>query len=139
MENKNSTIIIALLVLIIGLLAGYVFGINGSPRNSWMNDMHEEAGEHMGDYNDSLIREDGAMQHAMDEMMLGFRGRSGEAYEEAFLRGMIVHHLGAIRMAEDLLEETERPELEELARDIIESQSQEVETMKGWLEEWFNN
>jgi uncharacterized protein (DUF305 family) len=139
MENKNSSIIITLLVLIIGLLVGYAFGTNNSPSISWMNDMHREAGEHMNDYNDNLIREDGAMQHSMDEMMLGFRGKSGEAYEEAFLRGMIVHHLGAIRMAENLLEETERPELEELAQNIIESQSQEVETMKGWLEEWFNN
>ena len=90
-------------------------------------------------YGDELIDEDGAMMHAMDEMMLGFRGKTGEAYEQAFLRGMIVHHIGAVQMAEELLKQTDRPELRAFAQDIIEVQSQEIETMKGWLEEWFNN
>jgi uncharacterized protein (DUF305 family) len=52
---------------------------------------------------------------------------------------MIVHHLGAIRMAEELLDETNRPELKAMAEDIIEAQSQEVEVMKDWLNEWFNS
>ena len=53
--------------------------------------------------------------------------------------GMIVHHLGAIRMSEDLLNETDRPELTQFANDIISAQQQEVEQMCAWLDEWFNN
>jgi len=138
MENKNQTIIIGLFALIVGLLFGYFFGTNTmSPRNFFNNEsMHEEMDEHM--YDNEIINNDGAMQHAMDEMMLGFRGLEGEAYEEMFLRGMIVHHLGAISMAEELLEQTDRPELIELANNIINSQKGEVEMMKGWMGTWFS-
>ncbi len=138
MENKNQIIIVGLLALIVGLLFGYFFGTNTmSPRNFSNGElMYEEMAEHM--YNDEIVNNDGAMQHAMDEMMLGFRGLEGEAYEEMFLRGMIVHHLGAISMAEDLLEQTNRSELIELANNIINSQTGEVEMMKMWLGTWFN-
>lgn len=146
--NQNQTIIIGLLSLIAGLVIGYMLGGNGI-MNGWQTSsydfMHEEMEEHMngeaGDhmYGDEIIDNDGAMIHAMDEMMLGFRGKTGEEYEEAFLRGMIVHHLGAVRMAEELLEETERPELVDFAQEIIEVQSKEVAVMKGWLSDWFNN
>lgn len=139
MENKNSIIIFGLLALIVGLFLGYFFGSTAMPyRGFFSNDsMYEEMGEHM--YGDEIIERDGAMMHAMDEMMLGFRGKTGEEYEEAFLRGMIVHHIGALRMAGELLEQTDRPELEAFAQDIIGVQSREIETMKGWLEIWFNN
>lgn len=147
MENKNQTIIIGLLALIVGLIIGYLFGGNNMMfnRGFFSNDsMYEEMEEHMGDemgehmYDDELIDEDGAMMHAMDEMMLGFRGKTGEEYEEAFLRGMIVHHIGAIEMAEELLKQTDRPELVKLANDIISAQNSEVDMMRGWLKDWFN-
>jgi uncharacterized protein (DUF305 family) len=137
MENKNQAIVIGLLALIVGLLLGYFFGVNTMPHRGSLGDesVYQEMGGHM--YGDEIVDNDGAMQHAMDEMMLGFRGLEGEAYEEMFLRGMVVHHIGAIGMAEDLLEQTNRPELIELANNIISSQSNEVEMMRGWLEEWF--
>jgi uncharacterized protein (DUF305 family) len=137
MENKNQTIIIGLLSLIVGLLFGYFFGTNTMNPRQYLGgeSMYGEMEEYM--YEDKIISEDGAMIHAMDEMMLGFRGLNGEAYEEMFLRGMIVHHIGAISMAEELLEQTERPELIGLANDIIKSQSSEVEMMKDWLGGWF--
>lgn len=146
MENKNSTIIIALLALVVGLLFGYLMGTRANSDFPFMNNMHKDAGSyHMHDgagdhmYEDEVIASDGAMMHAMDEMMIGFRGKSGEDYEEAFLRGMIVHHLGAVEMAKGLLVETERPELVELAENIIETQSTEIDLMKSWLQNWFNN
>lgn len=138
METKNNVLIIGLLALIVGLLLGYFFGSSAMPHRDFFRgeNMYEEMGEHM--YGDEIIDSDGTMQHMMEEMMLVGRGQTGEAYEEAWLRGMIVHHLGAIAMAEQLLEETDRPELETLANAIITSQSAEVEQMKGWLNTWFN-
>ena len=147
MEDKNnSTIIIGLLALIVGLLLGYFFAVGASGNGvaggmrGMMNmmdgdSMHEEMKEHQ--YGEELIDGDGAMSHAMDEMMLGFRGLEGEAYEEMFLRGMIVHHLGAIEMAEELLKQTDRPELVTLGNNIIKAQTEEVAMMKGWLNSWF--
>lgn len=143
MESKNQVIIIGLLALIIGLLIGYFFGNNNGMSQRGLfggESMYEEMEEHMGEdrYKDEIINGDGELQHMMDEMMLIGRGQTGDAYEEAWLRGMVVHHIGAIRMSENLLEQTNRPELIELANNIIESQSKEVEQMKEWLDLWFN-
>lgn len=139
MEQKNQTITISLLTLIVGLLVGYFFGVSAtSDRDFTANEFpHEdEMMPHMS--GDDIVDNDGELRHMMDEMMLIGRGQTGEAYEEAWLRGMIVHHLGAIEMSETLLEETDRPELIELANNIIASQSTEVEQMKTWLRTWFN-
>jgi len=141
MENKNQAIIIGLLALIVGLLLGYFFGNNSMPHGGFFSNesMYEEMEEHMGGYyEDEIVNGDGELMHMMDEMMLIGRGQTGDAYEEAWLRGMIVHHIGAIKMSENLLEQTDRPELIELANNIIESQSAEVDQMKGWLQTWFN-
>lgn len=138
MENKNQTIIIGLLALIVGLLLGYFFGANNMPHHGFFSNdtMYEEMTEHM--YGDEIVDGDGELQHMMDEMMFIGRGQTGEAYEKAWLRGMVVHHLGAIEMSKELLKQTDRPELVQLANNIIESQSTEVEQMKSWLQTWFN-
>ena len=130
MKQHSSMLTAILAGLIIGLLLGYFFGAQQNTERVSMSESHIM-------YEDELLARDGAMQHAMEEMMFEFRGKSGEAYEEAFLRGMIVHHLGAIAMAEGLLAETQRPELVAMAHEIIEAQSREVETMLQWLSDWF--
>lgn len=154
MESKQQVIIVSLLTLIVGLLLGYLLGANSIPYPGFFSNqsMYEEVGENMYGvevadmhdnqashrYGEAIIDGDGELQHMMDEMMLIGRGKTGEAYEEAWLRGMIVHHLGAVRMSEELLEKTDRPELIELGNDIIKNQETEVEQMKEWLEIWFN-
>ena len=138
MEGKNQLLIIGLLALIVGLVLGYFFGSSSMVmhRGFWSsNDGYEEMGEHMYD---DIVSDDGELQHMVDEMMLIGRGDNGDAYEEAFLRGMIVHHLGAIAMSERLLEESDRPELVEFANGIIANQSAEVDQMKSWLQVWFS-
>ena len=137
MENKNSALIIGLLALIVGLLFGYFFGTNTMPHRGFFSNesMPEEMEDHM--FGDEIVDGDGELMHMMDEMMLIGRGQTGGAYEEAWLRGMTVHHLGAVEMSKDLLEQTNRPELIKLANSIIEGQSAEVEQMKGWLQTWF--
>jgi uncharacterized protein (DUF305 family) len=54
-----------------------------------------------------------------------------------FLQHMIPHHEEAIASAEALLAVTERPELQVLLRDIIETQRDEVERMRGWIGAWY--
>lgn len=158
MEKKNNTLIIILGSVIIGLLAGYIFGTNNMSGNGsfmtreYMDKMHDE---HMGDHangfadeyaddrinnhmDEDIVADDGLMQHVMEEMMRDFRGKTGVEYEKAFLKGMIVHHIGAVDMAKQLLENTERPELVKMANDIITTQSTEIVQMKAWLSEWFN-
>lgn len=135
---KNNVLVIGLLTLIIGLFIGYTLAPQTMMDTDMMVEMHDEMEEY-AEHEEELISGDGMMQHAMEEMMLGFRGKMGEEYEKAFLEMMIVHHIGAIEMAEQLLEETDRPELVKMANDIITVQNQEVDMMKGWLNDWFNS
>ena len=50
---------------------------------------------------------------------------------------MIVHHEGAVDMAKELQKGTNRPELQKMAKDIIEVQTGEITMMENWLKEWF--
>ncbi len=58
-----------------------------------------------------------------------------EEADERFLRLMIEHHRAAIPMAEAVLEETDQPAVEELARAIVTSQRAEIETMQKMLKD----
>lgn len=57
----------------------------------------------------------------------------GAEASRLFLEQMIVHHEGAIEMAEDELEGGENPDALELASAIIEAQSTEIEEMQELL------
>lgn len=58
-------------------------------------------------------------------------------FDREFILQMIPHHEMALMMASMLRSGTEREEMKQLAEDIIASQSQEIETMRGWLTAWY--
>ena len=60
---------------------------------------------------------------------------SPDQLDAAFMISMIAHHQGAIDMAVLAEERAAHPDLKRLARSIIASQSAEIETMQGWLED----
>lgn len=57
--------------------------------------------------------------------------------EYDFLAGMVPHHEEAVEAAELLLDGTEREQMRTFARDIIETQSSEIDQMLRWLDEWY--
>ena len=59
--------------------------------------------------------------------------------EFAFLAGMVPHHEDALRDARLAAERSERPEIRELAQNIIAAQDAEIAQMKGWLSAWYPN
>lgn len=121
MENtKNNVLIIGLLTLIIGLLIGYFVGI----------------GRPVSDQRASSMCS--GMHGAMNGMMMSLEGKTGDTLDLAFLDEMIVHHQGALEMAQTLLGGTKRPELVKLGNDIITAQTKEIQMMKDWRKEWFN-
>jgi uncharacterized protein (DUF305 family) len=52
---------------------------------------------------------------------------------------MVPHHQMAIMMARMVLRGSDRPEVQELARSIIRTQSAEIEQMLGWYRDWYGD
>ncbi|MHB1003517.1 MAG: DUF305 domain-containing protein [Thermoleophilia bacterium] len=60
-------------------------------------------------------------------------------FDREFIEQMIPHHQMAVMMAQMLLARSDRPEMQDLARNIIESQTDEIEQMRGWYEDWYED
>ncbi|MBS0018485.1 MAG: DUF305 domain-containing protein [Arthrospira sp. SH-MAG29] len=63
-------------------------------------------------------------------------GQADDEFDRRFLKAMIPHHEGALVMAKDLQEKSDRPEMQSLAEDILTSQEAEIAQMEAWLKEW---
>jgi len=59
-----------------------------------------------------------------------------EDFDTAFVEEMIPHHQMAVMMASMLKNGTNRPEMRQLADDIIEAQTNEINQMRRWLQNW---
>jgi len=62
---------------------------------------------------------------------------SDTPYDARFIDSMIVHHEGAIAMAQQALETTERPEIRQLAEAIVSAQQTEIAQMRTWRSAWY--
>jgi uncharacterized protein (DUF305 family) len=91
--------------------------------------------------------EDVMSQHGMmgnNGMHMGMRGNESdvtrleqaEDFDVAFVEHMIPHHQMAVMMASMLKNGTDRPEMKKLADDIITAQTNEIDQMREWLDEW---
>jgi uncharacterized protein (DUF305 family) len=60
-----------------------------------------------------------------------------QSIDAHFIEQMIPHHEDAITMAKLAQNKAQRLEVKELAMNIIDSQSHEIEQMKVWYKEWF--
>ncbi len=58
-------------------------------------------------------------------------------FDRAFIDAMIPHHESAIEMAQVASEESDIPEIQGLAEDIIEAQTLEIDRLSDWREEWY--
>src|SRR3989344_3360179 len=86
----------------------------------------------------------GGMGHGVGMQMGSMEGdldalaaASAADFDRVFIRQMIPHHEMAVMMARMLTAGTARDEMKQLAGDIITSQSQEIEMMRGWLLAWY--
>lgn len=64
-------------------------------------------------------------------------GKADDDFDRRFLNAMIPHHEGAVTMAEDLKQKSDRPELLALADEIIASQQAEINQMQQWRQAWY--
>lgn len=81
----------------------------------------------------------GALDHSamtMHQMATGLDGLQGDTFDKAFIEMMIVHHEGAIEMAERIPANAKHVALKQLGRKITAAQSREITLMKRWLKDW---
>lgn len=70
-------------------------------------------------------------------MMMGDMMDMSVGSEFEFLAGMVPHHQQAADDAGIALERSERPEVQQLAQEIIDAQEAEIAQMETWLSEWY--
>jgi uncharacterized protein (DUF305 family) len=78
----------------------------------------------------------GAVGMAGQDGMAELASAEGDDFDRRFLELMIVHHEGAIAMAEEVLAEGEDAEVAALAEDVIAAQEAEIAQMRAWQEAW---
>lgn len=62
---------------------------------------------------------------------------SDSPYDALFIDSMIVHHQGAITMAQEALEKAQHTELKQFAQNVIMVQDGEITQMKVWRNNWY--
>jgi uncharacterized protein (DUF305 family) len=70
-------------------------------------------------------------------MMRDISNLSGKDLDKVFLEDMVMHHMGAVMMAQQAKSFTQREEIRVLSDEIIKAQNTEITLMKGWLENKF--
>ncbi|WP_040790678.1 DUF305 domain-containing protein [Nocardia paucivorans] len=88
------------------------------------------------DEHDGMDHGDTPMMPGMmtDEQMDRLEAATGAEFDRLWLTGMIAHHRGAVDMARTELTEGSNPEAEDLARQIIETQQDEITRMQSLLQ-----
>jgi uncharacterized protein (DUF305 family) len=122
---NTQIIAVGIIALAIGGFGGYALNnqppmhtiSDGSPMSGVSHDMHAE----------------------MDGMMASLEGKTGDEFDKAFLAEMIVHHEGAVEMAEAALENAKHEEIKSMANAIISAQTTEINQMKSWQAAWYGN
>lgn len=126
-------------LLVAGIIAClFTIGVRGAPwtdsgmmgKKSGMMRIHMMEKIMMG--RDS----DDAMGMSMDDMSAMLEGKTGDAFDAAFIAGMIPHHQGAIDMANAALKDAKHEEIKRMARAIVTAQQKEIDQMKAWQSAW---
>lgn len=127
MKNQTTilTIVAATLVVAAAFIAGPLLNSYFGDKKDSHSDMNM-AGKNS---DSSLVQKDS------DDYKM-YAALKGDAYDKAFIEGMIIHHEGAVEMAELALISAKRQEIKDMAHDIITAQNKEIGDMKNWQREW---
>lgn len=134
--QKNTGVLIALAMLVMGLGIGYTTAASKAPidqNNSNSGGHMMPDGRMMGGAGSSMT-----MTDTMASMNADLQGKTGDNFDRAFLAGMIVHHQGAVQMAQMALVSAKHQEIKDLAAGIISAQNKEISEMQVWERAWYN-
>lgn len=79
------------------------------------------------------------MNHSsgMNHNMAMDLGPADADYDLRFIDAMTPHHQGAVSMALEAQQKSQRPEIKKLADDIIKAQNKEIAQIKQWRKAWY--
>lgn len=117
--NKNLLITAAISIL---LGIGGTLGVQAAAGNN--NEQPQE----------SVVVDHSSM--SMNDMTKELENLSGDDFDKAFIEMMIVHHEGAVDMAQLSDSRAKHDEIKELSKEIIAAQEQEINDMKQWQLDW---
>ena len=123
----------SIIFLIIGVFVGWLICSNKDVRTDI------SSGSHMMDNGQMMHNGTMDMGDAMSGMMSGLAGKTGDAFDKAFIDGMIEHHEGAVQMAEEALKNAKHQEIKDMANAIISAQTKEINQMEEWRSSWYGN
>lgn len=119
-KNKYGLIVIATIAIVV--IAGIgIYAINKS-NNTMNNTMSEDASN--------------SQKSSSNEDMDKYASLKGDEFDEMYIAEMLAHHEGAISMSEMVGAGTDRKELLDLARAIMQTQTQELMKMQEWQTQW---
>jgi hypothetical protein len=116
-----------------GMMRGHTFkaGYKNIEENQMMGGMMQ------GDSDDiDALNDESAMGMSMNGMTMMLEGKTGDAFDAAFLTMMIPHHQGAIDMAKLAQKNAGHTELKKMADGIITAQQSEIDQMHAWQKAW---
>lgn len=109
-----------------------------SQMQQWRKAWYPDAGTEPTMYSAEM----GHMMAMPAEMQTAMRmdmdlGKADQAFDQRFIDAMIPHHEGALDMAKEALEKSDRPEIRQVAENILSSQQQEIDQMQRWRKAWY--
>ncbi len=152
--QKNTSILLAGGMLIVGLAVGSMLDGKGDSNRGGQYGYGKDRGAQTG----QMMKSDGnqmnshmmpngemmsngtesmSMADMMQSMNAELQGKTGDAFDQAFLSEMIIHHEGAVEMAQLALTNAKHQEIKDLAKAIIAAQNKEIADMKGWMKAWY--
>ncbi len=76
------------------------------------------------------------MEDSNAGMMNDLEGKTGDAFDKAFLEQMIMHHQSAIDMASTGTTNAYHQEVKDLTKGIVTAQTKEILQMRQWQKDW---
>jgi uncharacterized protein (DUF305 family) len=108
--SKYLSISLIIVAAIVGLGAGYII----SPQYK---------------YNSEMM----ALAKQMD------LGKADKYIDQRYIDAMIAHHRGAILLAEQVKDKSQRKEIKDLAQEIITSEPKAIDELYTWKKDWYKN
>jgi uncharacterized protein (DUF305 family) len=104
----------------------------------WRSVWYPKAGAEPVAYHAEMGHSMPMSQDQIKSMMMSMDlGAADAEFDLRFINAMIPHHEGAVTMAQDALSKSKRPEIKQLAQDIVRSQAAEIKQMQQWQQAWY--